>query len=126
MRLSLLTAAFLITTGAAFAQAPDAKPMETKPAETKPAEIKPMTAPAATPATKDGAPHAATGSVGQPLESGANSFTEAQVKERFAKMGFGTVKDLRKDDAGIWRGTAEHAGKPVTIGMDFKGNVAAQ
>lgn len=67
-----------------------------------------------------------SGMVGEPLEAGANSFTEAQVKERFAKMGFGALTDLRKDDQGIWRGKAMHAGKEVTIGMDYKGNVAAQ
>lgn len=64
--------------------------------------------------------------VGDPLEAGANSFTESQVTERFGRMGFGAVRDLRKDEAGIWRGTAVHAGKDVRIGMDYKGNVAAQ
>ena len=58
--------------------------------------------------------------------TGANSFTEGQVKDRFAKMGFAEVKDLKKDDQGIWRGMASHAGKDVSIGMDYKGNVAAQ
>ena len=111
MRLPLICAAFLISTGAGLAQTPAATTPDAKPAA---------------PAMKDGTPHATTGSVGQPLESGANSFTEGQVKERFAKMGFGEVKDLRKDESGIWRGKADHAGKPVTIGMDYKGNVAAQ
>lgn len=111
MRLPVLCAAFLISTGAALAQAPAPEPAEGKPAAA---------------ATKDGAAHATTGSVGQPLEPGANSFTEAQVKERFATMGFGEVKDLRKDESGVWRGTAAHAGKPVAIGMDYKGNVAAR
>lgn len=110
MRLPLICAAFLISTSTGFAQAPAAPSSDAKPAA---------------PAAKEGSPHTA-GSVGQTLESGSNSFTEGQVKERFAKMGFGEVKDLRKDDAGIWRGQAEHAGKPVTIGMDYKGNVAAQ
>lgn len=64
--------------------------------------------------------------VGEPLEPGANSFTEAQVKERFGRMGFGEVKDLEKDASGIWHGTATHAGQQVRIEMDFKGNVAAQ
>ncbi|WP_375408326.1 hypothetical protein [uncultured Methylobacterium sp.] len=109
MRLPLICAALLVGTGAVFAQAPAAPAPDAKPAA---------------PAAKEGAPH--TGAVGQALESGANSFTEGQVKERFAKMGFGEVKDLTKDETGIWRGKAEHAGKPVTIGMDYKGNVAAQ
>ena len=66
------------------------------------------------------------GAVGEPLEAGANSFTEGQVKERFGRMGFGEVADLRKDERGIWHGTAVHAGKSLTIGMDYKGNVAAE
>ena len=66
------------------------------------------------------------GAVGEPLEAGANSFTEGQVKERFGRMGFGEVTDLRKDERGIWHGTAVHAGRSLTIGMDYKGNVAAE
>lgn len=120
MRLPLLAASFLISTGAVFAQTP--APAPSPDAKTSP-DANPSPQPAAKP---DGAPHTTTGSVGQPLETGSNSFTEGQVKERFAKMGFGEVKDLRKDESGVWRGTAQHAGKPVTIGMDYKGNVAAQ
>ncbi|MBX9929948.1 MAG: hypothetical protein K2Y56_00140 [Methylobacterium sp.] len=113
MRLPLLVASFLISTSAAFAQTPAPPAPDAKSSDQ----------PAAKP---EGAPHSTTGNVGQPLETGSNSFTEGQVKERFSKMGFGEVKDLRKDDSGIWRGTAQHAGKAVTIGMDYKGNVAAQ
>ena len=72
------------------------------------------------------------GAVGEPLAADANSFTEArsfteaQVTERFGRMGFGAVRDLRKDESGIWRGIATHAGHEVHIGMDDKGNVAAR
>ena len=66
------------------------------------------------------------GAVGNKLEPGANSFTETQVKDKFSQMGFGEVTDLRKDDQGIWHGKAQHAGKELSIGMDYKGNVAAQ
>jgi hypothetical protein len=113
MRTSLALAAILTLAGAGIAAA------QTSPAAPG---TKTETNVKADPQS-DGAPH---GSVGQTLESGANSFTEGQVKERFAKMGFGEVKDLKKDDQGIWRGMAIHAGKPVSIGMDYKGNVAAQ
>ncbi|GJE59093.1 hypothetical protein [Methylobacterium trifolii] len=60
------------------------------------------------------------------LEKGANSFTEGEVRSRLDKAGFKDAKDLKKDDAGIWRGTAMHGGKAVSVGLDFKGNVAAQ
>ena len=66
------------------------------------------------------------GMVGQTLEPGANSFTEAQVRERFGRMGFGEIRDLKKTDDGIWEGTATHAGKEVRIGMDYRGNVAGR
>lgn len=104
MRTSLLIAALLSLGGAGLSEA------QTAPAPDQPA-------------TTGTAAH---GAVGEKLEPGANSFTEVQVKERFAKMGFGEVKDLKKDDQGIWHGKAVHAGKEVSIGMDYKGNVAAQ
>jgi hypothetical protein len=81
--------------------------------------------PQARPQAAPEAPHG-QGAVGEPLQPGANSFTEAQVRERFAKMGFAEITDLKKTDQGIWQGTAIHAGKQVRIGMDYRGNVAAQ
>ena len=67
------------------------------------------------------------GSVGNAqLEPGANSFTEGQVRSRLEQAGFMNVTELRKDDQGIWRGKAMQNGRSVTVGFDFKGNVAAQ
>jgi hypothetical protein len=34
-----------------------------------------------------------------------------------------SVSDLKKDDDGIWRGTASQGGKSVQIAVDYKGNV---
>jgi ABC-type transport system substrate-binding protein len=59
------------------------------------------------------------------LEPGANSFTEAQAKERLEAAGYTNVSALRKDDQGIWRGTATKYGRQVNVGIDFKGNIAA-
>lgn len=75
-------------------------------------------------ATPDGMPANAQANV--KLEKGANSFTESQARSRLNKAGFTDAKDLKKDDQGIWRGTAMHGGKQVSVGLDFKGNVAAQ
>ena len=61
---------------------------------------------------------------GAPL-SGANSFTEGQAKDRIVAAGFATVSALKKDDKGIWRGTAMQAEKQVNVAVDFKGNVVA-
>jgi len=57
---------------------------------------------------------------------GANSFTERQAKSRITAAGFTDVSPLRKDDSGIWRGTAMDGSKPISIAVDFKGNVVAK
>jgi hypothetical protein len=57
---------------------------------------------------------------------GANSFTEAQAKERMEKAGFSQIINLKKDDQGIWRGTAMLNGKQTNVALDFRGNVVAR
>ena len=54
---------------------------------------------------------------------GSNSFTEAQAKDRIGQRGYTNVSDLRKDDAGVWRGHAQHSGSDVQVWLDYKGNV---
>ena len=56
---------------------------------------------------------------------GSNSFTEAQAKDRIGQRGYANVSDLKKDDEGIWRGHAQHAGGDVQVQvwLDYKGNV---
>jgi hypothetical protein len=58
--------------------------------------------------------------------AGANSFTEGQAKSRIEEKGFKNVSDLKKDDAGVWRGKADQNGKTVTVSVDFQGNVVAR
>jgi hypothetical protein len=58
--------------------------------------------------------------------AGANSFTEGQAKSRIEDNGFKNVSDLRKDDAGVWRGKAMRDNKPVNVTVDFQGNVVAK
>jgi len=65
---------------------------------------------------------AAKPDVGAPL-AGANSFTETQAKDRATAAGYSSVSALKKDDSGIWRGTASKDSKTVNIAVDFKGNV---
>jgi len=36
------------------------------------------------------------------------------------------VMDLKKDEQGIWRGRAQQNGKPVNVGLDYKGTVSTQ
>lgn len=60
------------------------------------------------------------------LEKGANSFTEGQARSRIESAGFTNVTGLTKDNDGIWRGTASKDGKSMSVGFDYKGNLAAQ
>jgi hypothetical protein len=62
---------------------------------------------------------------GAPLK-GANSFTEGQAKDRAMAAGFSNVTALKKDDDGIWRGTATLDGKTISVAVDYKGNVVGQ
>ncbi len=66
----------------------------------------------------------ATAEAGAPLK-GANSFTEAQAQDRALAAGFATISSMKKDDNGVWRGTAMDGTKSVNIAVDFKGNVIA-
>lgn len=60
------------------------------------------------------------------LVKGANSFTEGEARARLERAGLSNVSDLKKDDMGIWRGKAMHGGKSVAVGLDYKGNMAAE
>ena len=85
-----------------------------------------QTAPAA---TSDGnTPAVATPSTNNataPVE-GANSFTEGQAKDRIEKAGYSEVKNLKKDDKGIWMASGVKDGKPVMIALDYQGNIVAK
>lgn len=60
-----------------------------------------------------------------PVE-GANSFTEAQARERMEDAGYTQVKDLTKDDKGVWMASGMKEGKTVAIALDYQGNVVAK
>jgi hypothetical protein len=62
---------------------------------------------------------------GAPLK-GANSFTEAQAKDRAMAAGFTSLSSLVKDGDGIWRGSAMKDGKSAKVAIDFKGNVVSE
>ena len=58
--------------------------------------------------------------------AGANSFTEGQARSRMESKGYTNLSGLKKDDRGVWRGTAMRGGKSVDVSLDFEGNVVAQ
>lgn len=61
---------------------------------------------------------------GAPL-AGSNSFTESQATDRAVASGLTSVSALKKDDKGVWRGTASDGSKNVSVAIDFKGNVVS-
>jgi hypothetical protein len=57
---------------------------------------------------------------------GSNSFTMKQAQHRIMKHGFTQVKDLTKDDQGVWHGTAMQSGAAVKVWEDYKGSVGTE
>jgi hypothetical protein len=55
--------------------------------------------------------------------AGRNSFTEGQAKSKIEEAGFTNVTELKKDDAGVWRGQASKGGSSAAVSVDFQGNV---
>ncbi|MBW4656990.1 MAG: PepSY domain-containing protein [Kaiparowitsia implicata GSE-PSE-MK54-09C] len=54
---------------------------------------------------------------------GANSFTEGQAKSRLEANGYSAIGELKKDDNGVWKGSATHGGQQVTVSVDYRGNI---
>ncbi len=57
---------------------------------------------------------------------GRNSFTMSQASRRIAAAGYTKVEGLKKDNQGIWRGQAQKDGNPVSVSLDYQGNVTGQ
>jgi hypothetical protein len=55
---------------------------------------------------------------------GANSFTESQARGRLEKNGYTQVSELKKDNEGIWRGSAMKDGTTVQVSVDYKGDIS--
>jgi hypothetical protein len=55
--------------------------------------------------------------------AGANSFTRSQAKTQIEARGYTNVAGLKKDQSGVWRGTATKDGKSGPISVDYQGNV---
>lgn len=114
-----------------FAQTTPAPASPPPPAVTTPARP-----PIFPPATAQGATQPGTvlqpNAAGAPMKAvpgaplaGANSFTESQAKARLEANGFTNVTGLKKDDGSIWRGQATKDGKPVSVALDYQGNIVA-
>jgi hypothetical protein len=104
IRIIPIAAALTLMAGAGFAQ-------------TSQAPSKPMTSPPAVSTTGADSKTSAA-----PL-SGANSFTQPEAMKRIEAHGYSNVTDLKKDDKSVWRGKAMKDGKPVTVALDYQGNI---
>jgi hypothetical protein len=58
--------------------------------------------------------------------AGANSFTESQAKSRIEDAGYSDVKDLKKDDKGVWQAVAMKDGKSRNVSLDYQGNIVSK
>jgi hypothetical protein len=58
--------------------------------------------------------------------AGANSFTETQARSRIEKDGYTDVGALTMDSNSVWRGMAQKDSKPVSVSLDYQGNVVSQ
>ena len=112
--LGLVASVFI---GGAQAQTPPAQPPATA------APVERVAPPAVEPSVKLPNPAPSNTEAAKPPLEGANSFTEAQAKQRIIDAGYTAVSVLAKDERGVWRGTATKAGKSASVGVDFKGNV---
>jgi hypothetical protein len=99
MKAGMLAAALMLTATTTLAQ--PANPDANTPAVTTPSTPKNPNAPV----------------------EGANSFTEGQARARLEKEGYTNVGGLKKDDKGVWRGSATKGSAKVNVSVDFQGNV---
>jgi hypothetical protein len=58
--------------------------------------------------------------------AGKNSFTQEQAMKRLQDHGYSNVMGLTKDAQSIWHGKANKDGKPVTVAVDYQGNITAE
>jgi hypothetical protein len=58
--------------------------------------------------------------------AGKNGFTKRQAAKFFRKHGYGHVKNLTKDDQGIWHASAMKNGAAVNATLDSQGNISEQ
>jgi hypothetical protein len=72
-------------------------------------------------------PTATTPTVSNPRnpEAPVHSFTSDQAKSRIEAKGYSNVSGLQKDTDGAWRGKAIKDGNPVSVILDFQGNIVA-
>ena len=127
MRLAITAAALMLASGVAMAQTSPGTPNTAGSASPPTANQTTIVPGSATPTTTTpaGAPMSTPASTQAPAP-GSNSFTQRQAMNRIRRAGYSNVAGLKKDNKGIWRGSAKKDGNAVNVSLDFKGNVSAQ
>ncbi len=105
MRSLIAAAALMFAAPYAYAQSPDATPGAAQTGPQNPAVKGMHDNNSATPV------------------KGANSFTRTEAKKQIEAKGFTNVAGLTKDQAGVWRGTADKNGVSGPVSVDYQGNV---
>jgi putative membrane protein len=127
MRLTLAASALLLTTGAAFAQGATTPAQPTNPAVQTPGATVNTTAQTTNSASPSAIQtHDTTSRTAAAPVPGRNSFTAGEASRRITAAGFADVKDLKKDDQGIWRGQATKDGAATKVSLDYQGNVVGR
>ena len=141
MKIASLTLAAVLLAGTAFAQG--AAPGRSTPGNTAPGATSNAPMPGVNPSTGVTPPTgmvdrntgtaaasgdrnqaAATTSANAPQPArGRNSFSQGEARRRLERGGFAQVTGLRKDDGGVWRGSAMRDGASVPVWLDYKGNM---
>lgn len=120
-RLVLAGLALQLLAVPAFAQSTPATRPSTPPVSTPPPPaVHPPTGGPGAPPLAEPANVIAEGGV----TPGANSFTEAQARDRILHDGYSQVSGLTKGSDGIWRGSATKNGTQVHVALDYKGHVS--
>ncbi len=128
--LTLVLAGSLLATAASAQTAPTSPSQPNPPAvTTAPDAALPVapntTAPAAAAGDRNQAVATTGANAAQPAK-GANSFTDGEARRRMESSGYSTIADLKKDDDGIWHGSATKDGAKVGVWLDYKGNIGQQ
>ena len=131
--LTLALAGALLATAASAQTAPTSPSQPTAPAvTTAPDAALPVapgthatTGPAAAAGDRNQAVATTDANAAQPAK-GANSFTDGEARRRIESSGYSAVADLKKDDDGIWHGSATKDGAKVGVWLDYKGNIGQQ
>ena len=132
MRLTLAAAALVAASGVALAQGTTAPASNAAPppgtSSPAPSGIQtPAATMNTTPSTTSSSPSAVqTTNTTQRTAAAPVPGPMAQAARRISRAGFTKVTGLKKDNQGIWRGQAQKDGNPVSVSLDYQGNVTGQ